>query len=55
MSSAISPPMKKNAKACDDVHHADHLVIGGRHQLVEQRALGTQPGRKGVPGLQFSD
>jgi len=41
-------------EAGDDVHHADHLVIGGRHQLVDQVALRPQPGRERTTGLEFS-
>ena len=45
ISSASSPPMKKNDEAGDAVHDADQLVIGGSDQFVDQVAFGTGPGR----------
>jgi hypothetical protein len=38
----------------DHVHDADQLVIGGGHQLVDQVALGTEPGGERAAGLKLS-
>ena len=49
------PADEEEDEAGDAVHDADQLVIGGRHQLVDQVALGTEPGRERPTGLEFSD
>ena len=46
--------MKKKREAGDAVHDADHLVIGGGDQLVDQVPFGTHPGRVRADGLEFS-
>ena len=48
------PTEEEEDEAGDAVHDADQLVIGGGHQLVDQVALGTHPGRERTPGLEFS-
>ncbi len=40
--------------AGDAVHDADHLVIGGGDQLVDQVPFGTHPRRERTDGLEFS-
>ena len=36
---------EEHAEAGNDVHDADHLVIGGGDQLVDEGALRARPGR----------
>ena len=49
------PADEEEDEAGDAVHDADHLVISGRHQLVDQVALGTETGRERPTSLEFSD
>ncbi|CKS75091.1 Uncharacterised protein [Mycobacterium tuberculosis] len=45
---------EEKAYARDAVHDADHLVIGGGDQLVDQAPLGTGAGRVRTNGFEFS-